>query len=242
MLTRTAAAPSATVSYGPHPDQIIDCYPAAEGTAPTVVLIHGGYWRPEYDRSHARSAAVALAEEGFPTALIEYRRIPGDPDAMVADVSAAIRAVAQGSTALPAGRVILVGHSAGGHLALLGAGHPEAQGTLALAPVADLQMAHDLDLDDGAVGEFLGCSAKDRPDLDPARGDVGRTLGPCVVLHGIDDELVPLGVSRSFARAAGVELVELPDAGHFALIDPLSGTWAEVIGQLRAISSATGIE
>lgn len=239
VLTRPAPAPSATVSYGPDPDQVIDCYPAASGR-PTIAFIHGGYWRPEYDRTHARSAAAGLAEAGYPTALIEYRRIPGDPDTMVSDVRAAITHVALGRTPLPAGPVLLVGHSAGGQLALLTADDQRVRGYLALAPVADLALADALHLDDDAVRAFLGRPAAERPDLDPARR--GSPACPVVVLHGEGDTLAPITLSESYAEATSARLVPLPSTGHFELIDPRSAAWMSVIRELGSITRPGGIE
>lgn len=240
MLTRPAPTPSATVAYGSDPDQVIDCYPAPGRGQPTIVFVHGGYWRPEYDRTHARSAAAALAEAGFPVALIEYRRIPGDPDATVGDVAATLRAVALGAPPFPAGPILIIGHSAGGHLALLAAREANVSGCLALAPVADLQMAHALHLDDGAVDDFLGTGPGERPDLDPAQG--GPCRCPTAVLHGDSDELVPVALSESFARRTGADLTVLAGGGHFGLIDPASAAWPSVIAELRGIATAAGIE
>jgi len=229
------------VAYGDHPDQVVDCYPAtgAPGRA-TVVLIHGGYWRPEYDRTHARSAAAGLAGAGYPTALIEYRRIPGCPDAMVSDVRAAIAFVTEGRTPLPAGPVLLVGHSAGGHLALVTADAPHVKGCLSLAPVADLVLADDLRLDDDAVKAFLGSPAQERPDLDPARR--GSPDCPVVVVHGEDDTLAPITLSKSCTDATSARLVRLPATGHFELIDPLSSAWTSVISELGSMAGSSGIE
>lgn len=243
MLTRPGPAPASTPRYGSDPDQVLDVYPAApDGPGlPTVVLVHGGYWRPAYDRLHTRSAAAALGAVGFPTALIEYRRSPGDPDASVTDVWAAIRAVAAGSVGLPGGPVILVGHSAGGHLALVAAsedGLPVA-GCLALAPIADLHLAEELALEEDAVPAFLGVPARDRPDLDPARLPLAR---PTLVLHGEQDSVVPVAVSESFVERSGARYLPVPGTGHFELIDPTSQAWSGVIAQLRAIATATGIE
>lgn len=243
MLTRPGPEPADTVSYGSDPDQVIDIYPAPATAASrsTVVLVHGGYWRPEYDRSHARSAASAIADAGHPTALIEYRRRPGDPDTTVSDVADAIRAVASGSTGLPAGPVVVVGHSAGGHLALVATADPDlpVAGCLALAPLADLRLAEQLVLDDDAVRAFLGCSAPDRADLDPVRLTPTATV---VVLHGELDSVVPVAVSESFVEHVDARLVAMPDTGHFELIDPTSAAWAGVIAHLRATAPVAGIE
>ncbi len=241
ILSHPGPAPDAQQSYGPHPDQVIDWYrPDGPTDLPTVAFVHGGYWRPEYDREHARSAAGGLAAAGFPTALIEYRREPGHPDPMVDDVAAAIRHAAVDA---PAGRgILLVGHSAGGHLALLAAipGDLPVAGVLALAPLSSLAEADRLNLDDGAVHAFLGAAAADRPDLDPST--VPAPGIPVVVIHGAADSLVPAEMSETYASRPGVRLCLLPDTGHFELIDPTSAVWAGILAELQGIIHAAGIE
>lgn len=186
---------------------------------PVIVLIHGGFWRPEYDRLHLRPLAAALADEGWPVYSIEYRRIPGRPDLLVADVRAALETVS--------GDAILMGHSAGGHLALWAAAFFKARGVIGLAPVADLELARSLDLDDGAVAAFLG-------DHDQNQYQPG--VPAATLIHGTEDTLVPLSLSRAYAdRHPECRLVELPGAGHFAVIDPLSDAWPIVIEELRRL-------
>jgi acetyl esterase/lipase len=162
-------------------------------------------------------------------------------------------------------RPILAGHSAGGHLALwyagsaaggtgtaaggtgtaagaTGAGVTPVRGVLALAPVADLALAHRLGLDDGAVAALLGGGPDEVPDryaaADPMRS---LPLGvPTVIVHGTEDDRVPVEVSRSYvaaARAAGddVSLVELRDTEHFAVIDPRSAVWSTILGAFREL-------
>ena len=229
-MSRPAPGPDVTWAYGDHSDQIADIYlPRGARRGLPIVLVHGGYWRPDYDRCHLRPMAFALAEAGRLVVSLEFRRIPGNPDATVDDLTAALRALPGLLASHDAHRFVLVGHSAGGHLALLVSHHslaPDLAGSVALAPVADLLLAEQWALDDGAVTSFLGGPARDRPDLDPTR--LPRPDVPVVVLHGADDSLVPLSVSRSFVDATGVALQVLPDCGHFELIDPASQTWPAV--------------
>jgi acetyl esterase/lipase len=200
--------------------------------------VHGGFWRTEYDRAHLRPMASALAALGHPTVLLEYSRVPGDPDTGVADLRAALAAL-PGLLGRPP---VLVGHSAGGQLALLSATWPDTavRGCLALSPVADLELADHLDLDAGAVRAYLGHPAKDRPDLDPARLPAPRV--PVTVLHGESDDLVPIAVSEAYCAATGTPLRRLPGTGHFALIDPTSAAWSVVLAELRALGDGGGIE
>jgi acetyl esterase/lipase len=109
-----AVQPTHSVSYGNASDQVIDFYLPETTSKPLVVLVHGGFWRSEYDRKHLSPLAKALADSGWPVALIEYRRIIGNPDATLQDAQNAMAKLTEDF-----GSTILLGHSAGGHLALL---------------------------------------------------------------------------------------------------------------------------
>ncbi len=187
------------------------------GAGPLVVFVHGGFWRPEYDRAHAGPLSAGLAEAGFTVATIEYRRTGWEGSS--ADVRAAL-------ASLDEPRVV-IGHSAGGHLALLFSPVP----VLALAPVTDLPRAYELDLDGGAVRDFLGGSPAGLPDVYAA----AEPSRPATLIHGTLDEQVPVELSRAYAARTGSRLVELPDTEHFGLIDPLSAAWPSVLSELRAL-------
>ncbi|WP_405101825.1 alpha/beta hydrolase family protein [Micromonospora sp. NBC_01412] len=254
VLDRSAPAPDATVAYGRHPDQVADLRrPTGNGPPrPLVVVVHGGFWRAEYDRAHTGPLAAALAELGHPVAQLEYRRT-GQPGGgwpgTLTDVLAGVAALPGLAGPVLGGRLcpgppLLVGHSAGGHLALYAAASaPDTvAGVLALAPVADLAEAYRLDLDSGAVAALLGGSPAEHPeryaDADPAVRVPPPT--PTVVVHGTLDRQVPVALSRSYvaaARAAGsrIRLVELPGCEHFGLIDPESSAWPEVALALRSL-------
>jgi acetyl esterase/lipase len=223
--------PANTFSYGEHEDQIIDFYLSLESTKPTIVLIHGGYWRPEYDRKHLAPLAQKFTELGWPVALIEYRRIIGNADAAMSDVVSAIEELINQNR-----KLILIGHSAGGHLALLAANKLDVLGVIALAPVTDLVKAEELDLDEGAVSDFLGGPASLRVDLDPARQPTSTV--PTTLIHGVLDIRVPIAFSRDYvARAASsnIKLIELESIGHFELIDPRHKVFDLILKQLAQI-------
>lgn len=248
ILDIPAPPPDATVRYGEHPDQIADLRLPAPGRKPRplVIVVHGGFWRDEWDRVHTGPLAADLAARGYPVAQLEYRRT-GQPGGgwpgTFADVVAGI-------TALPAlagwdsTPPLLLGHSAGGHLALwyAVAGPAPVLGVVALAPVADLAEAYRLDLDQGAVAALLGGGPDDVPDR-YAEADPAARMPPIarsVIIHGTLDRHVPVEISRHYtagARAVGgyVTLVELPEAEHFALIDPRSSAWSAVTSALQSM-------
>ena len=240
VLTRVVAAPDRVVTYGDDPDQAADVWLGAGGDAnPLLVIVHGGFWRPQYGRDQIAPMAVALAQAGWSVAAIGYRRVPGDPDVSVDDVRRALD-VLPSRISHHDGRVLAVGHSAGGHLVLMAAVQPATAlcGVLALAPAADLRMAEALALGNGAAVAYLGGTADTRPDLDPCRAPAPRV--PTGLLHGDADAVVPLRVSESFHRAhRDVQLERLPDTGHIALIDPLSDAWPYVVDALAALGATS---
>jgi acetyl esterase/lipase len=256
VLSRPAPPPDLTVSYGDLPEQVVDVRLPAETDHPPVIFLHGGFWRAEWDRTHAGPLAADLAAAGWPVAVVEYRRVghagggwPGTFDDVAAGVAAAPAAVdralaARGRPPSPPGAV-LMGHSAGGQLALVYAGGAAARrlrGVLALAPVADLAEAHALDLDGGAVAALLGGGPADVPAHYAAADPVGcPPRVPTVVLHGDRDAQVPVTLSRRYATAAravggDVTLRELAGVEHFGLIAPFSTAWPFVTAQLQTLS------
>lgn len=263
VLNRLAPPPDLTLRYGEHPDQVADIrLPSSTDIVPPplVVFVHGGFWQAEYDRAHVGPLAADLARRGYAVATIEYRRLgrPGGGwPGTFSDVAAAIAAVPhllvetlrfRGLPAVDVDRPVLAGHSAGGHLALWYAGvAPDAtRGVLALAPVADLVQAYRLRLGDGAVAELLDGGPEDRVDryafADPAAGLPLNV--PSILVHGADDEQVPIELSRGYVQAArragdDTALVELADVEHFAVIDPLSSAWPAVLDALRALTGVS---
>ncbi|WP_020385665.1 alpha/beta hydrolase family protein [Kribbella catacumbae] len=234
VLSREAREPDEELRYGEHADQVVDVWHAKE-YRPTVVFIHGGFWRPEYDRTHARPLGEALADEGWPVASIEYRREPGQPDLTAEDIRDMLDRLPD-LMDLHAG-FVLTGHSAGGHLALWSAAtfNPvRLRGVVALAPVADLLMADRLGLDDNAVQDFLGGGV--RNDLDPTH--LPAPIMPVSIVHGTTDKRVPIEVSDSYITAhPTARLIPVPGAGHYDVIDPRTPAWHQVTAELTRFSS-----
>lgn len=243
MLTRDAAPPDAVVRYADHEDGVVDLYlPPGSGPHPLVVLIHGGFWMQEYDRRHNRPLCNALKAEGFCVAAPEYRRIGGgggwpmtvdDADAAVAAIPGLVAGLG-----ITTGRTSYVGHSAGGHLVLWLADQPHpVDRVVALAPVGDLRAGFRDGLGNDAVRALLGGSPDEVPERYDAADPAIRlsTTTPCtiVVLHGRDDEEVPVANSEGLAaRHPEVDLRILDGVEHYGVIDPQSAAWPVLLGAL----------
>ncbi|GAA0620453.1 alpha/beta hydrolase [Kribbella sandramycini] len=234
VLSRAAREPDEQLRYGDDADQVIDYY-QAKNPRPLVIYLHGGFWRPKYDRTHARPLCAALADLGWPVASVEYRRVPGEPDATTSDVQAALDTLPN-LLDLQAGYV-LVGHSAGGQLALWAAAtlNPvRLRGVVALAPVADLLLADQLTLGAGAVQAFIGSGV--RNDLDPVH--LQAPIASVTLLHGLTDTVVPLQLSESYYTAhPTARLTPVPAAGHYELIDPESDAFHTLTAELTRLTT-----
>jgi acetyl esterase/lipase len=255
-----------TVSYGPDRSQRADLYlPAVArrdrtaGPYPVMVLIHGGSWTAGYGRVVMRGLVGDLLRRGWAVWNIEYRRVGnggGWPETF-ADVAAAIDLLPELDAPLDLERVGVLGHSAGGHLALWAAGRERlpagAPGSLdgeprvrltrviAQAGVCDLAGAYKR-WRGGAVRALMGGSPEELPERYAAADPMDATplSIPVLLVHGTLDETVSVELSRSYeraARAAGgeVELVEIAgEAGrHRAHIDPRGEAWAAVTKRLQ---------
>jgi acetyl esterase/lipase len=210
---------------------------------PGVVLVHGGFWKRSWHADLMNALAVWLTQQGLASWNVEYRRVgmrDGGAAACIGDVVAAVDSLRSGSARAPidAARTVFVGHSAGGHLALLAAGRsagPPA-GVVGLAAVSDLVGAAHAGLGDRAAQALLGGEPEDLPDRYREASPIDQLpLGiPQLLVHGVRDQAVPVSMSSLYARrarAAGddVELDVLPAAGHPELIDPRLAAWPERI-------------
>ena len=267
VLTRQAPPPDRTLSYGPLAEHVVDirlpmsATPA--GPRPLVVVIHGGFWMAEFDRAHAGSQSAGFAEAGYVVATVEYRRVgqgggwPATFDdlALLTDLAPGLVREAVGDR-VDTSRTVLVGHSAGGHLAAWASSRhrlppdvswhrPTAlpiSGVVSLAGVLDLVAAERMGLGSHAARRLLGGSPRRRPDryalASPA--SLLPTGARTVIVHGRSDDVVPVEISRTYAEqaaAAGDDVVlhELEDIGHFELIDPLSPAWHAVLAAVAAL-------
>ncbi|MFJ3584694.1 alpha/beta hydrolase family protein [Streptomyces sp. NPDC090127] len=273
-FSHPAVAPDASAAYGEHPDQVVDFYAPRDGRqrAPLVVALHGGAWRAPYDRRHLTPFVDYLARRGFAVANVEYRRggalprqggtgpVAGRWPETFHDVAAALDAVpALAAAHLPqadARRIVLTGHSAGGHLALWAAARhvlasdapwhlpvpPALRGVVALAPIAHFDRAVELGVCGGAVTELLG--GEGEFDVRARHADPALLLPTgiaTVVVQGRDDVVVPQAVADAYVEAAAkagetVGLTLLPDVGHFPLIDPAADACAVVAEEIAQLA------
>jgi len=216
--------------------------PSGSGPHPVAIVIHGGYWRARYDLTEVEHLCEAVTREGLATWNLEYRRIgnpsggwPGTLDDVRAGAAHLEKMAAERSLDLK--RVVAMGHSAGGHLVLWLAKQNAIalRGIVALAPVADLRRAWELELSETVVADLLGGSPQDLPDRYRSASPIELVpLGVAQrVLHGDNDDVVPLEISRRYVAAAkqsgdDSKLIEVAGAGHFELIDPQSSAWPVV--------------
>jgi acetyl esterase/lipase len=245
--------PTLQVRYGAEPPQGIDIFlPAGSGPHPVAILIHGGCWSTVASgREQLRHLGAHLAERGIAVWSLGYRRANeagGGYPGTFQDVSAAIDRLRDDAPTyhLDLSRTVLVGHSAGGHLALWAAarkGLPTASPLHVSSPFmprAVISLAGVGDLKTFARFIPLHCGNGILESLAPADrlAEVSPAVLPppdasTVMVSGVLDRLVPPYVARDYARArqgkaGSVRFVDIPDAGHFDLVVPSAPAWADV--------------
>jgi acetyl esterase/lipase len=216
-----------------------------EAGSPLVVFIHGGFWRARWDASTIREIARRCATElGVAAWNLEYPRIgmdgggwPGTGAAVRDGVSAALADA--GADGRP---VALVGHSAGGQLALWAAAElPSVALAVSLAGVCDLRAAYAERLGSDAVAELFGGREPTDAEYAAASPIERLPLGVrSLLIHGDQDDRVPMSQSISFAGTAGYECTfeQLRRAGHFDVIDPHGPAWPALSEALRGLAAA----
>ncbi|MGO4381788.1 alpha/beta hydrolase family protein [Pseudoduganella sp. RAF53_2] len=225
-----------THHYGPLPSQAGELYLPSGNHLPVICLLHGGFWRLPHGRDQFDVVAQDLAASGLAVWNMGYRRLTehgADYRHVFADAASGLdhlAVLAAGSTHIDLTRVIVVGHSAGGQLALwLGCrkqGRVKPLAVAGLAPVADFHATHKLDPADSAVASLLGGA----PDSVPERYQTYSPRGllplgvPQLIIHGSEDESLPAYLSRGYAEDARVRgdrihHVEIEGMDHMAFLD-----------------------
>jgi acetyl esterase/lipase len=269
VAAQQVASRGARIAYGrdsPHQFGVLRV-PAGDGPHPIAAIVHGGCWLADFDHRHVERMAERLTERGLATWVIEYRRIGHDGGGWPGtfrDAAAALdhlREIAAPHR-LDLGRVVVVGHSAGGQLALwLGARHKLAAdsdlhvadplrvaGVVALAGISDLRTyALGSGSCNAAVPDLMGGGARSvGRRYDDASPLELVPLGVRVrLVHGSADAIVPLDQSRRFAdaerEAGGDALLDaLPGAGHFDVVAPFAAAWPAVERRVLELAAAPG--
>jgi acetyl esterase/lipase len=250
ILTLPPPRADARIAYGPDPNQFFDLrLPSSKeknrASYPLVINIHGGFWRAKYNLDHAGHLCAALTTRGLATVNLEYRRVGNDGGAWpgtFSDIRSAYHFLVQNAQShdLDPRRIVVMGHSAGGQLALCLAAHESSiTRVISLAGVVDLRRAYQLHLSNDAVVEFLRGTPSEVPDhyreADPVQLSISQARQ--WLIHGSDDDTVPPAFSRDYVAAKqqregkekeDAHLLEIPGAGHTDLIDPRTQPWKQI--------------
>jgi len=261
--------PDETVHYGPAPSQVAELFlPKAKGPHPVVVLLHGGCFLKAYEGFPQTSALAAdLAGRGYAVWNVEYRKLgergAGYPGTFQ-DVATAIdRLRTEGPKHdLDLRRVVAIGHSAGGHLALWAASRGKLPAgsalrvanplpigaVISLAGIGDLKgqgkvFARSCGVD--TIDRLIDRAHRQAPFADTSPAELLPSAAKVVMVHGVFDTVMPPDTGRDYAlmvRKAGgsAEVLTVPDAGHFDLVIPTTPAWREIVAvldrEMRALS------
>jgi acetyl esterase/lipase len=253
-----------TIAYGKLPSQFGELrIPKGQGPFPVAILIHGGCWLSGFDYRYFTHLSSALTKMGVATWTIEYRRVGdeggGWPGTFL-DVGKALDfvSVLASSKPLDLGRVIVIGHSSGGQLALWAAARHKLlkgsslyvqrplalAGVVGLAPITDLT-TYRLGLPgscNSVVDDLLGGSPKDVPSRYAETSP--RALLPLGVpqrlIQGARDSVVPADSLATYAAAAkasgdSVAVTAISAAGHFEPALPVNPAWPKVQAAVREL-------
>lgn len=230
-----------TVTYGDDPSQFFEVTRPSGQARGVAVVIHGGFWKAEYDLSLGRPLAASLADEGWLAVNLEYRRLGngGGWPMTFDDVHRGIEAIAD----LPdvdLSQVVTIGHSAGGHLAVWAAGREQVSRTewnsptvavtaaVSQAGVLDLETAHASGVGGGTVAELIGEPTPARfADTDPlaqAPLDI-----PVLCVHATGDDTVPISQSEEYVAVSPQAELRAVSGDHFTVIDPSSDAWRDTV-------------
>jgi len=263
ILSRSSPVFDACLRYGDDPNQFVELrFPKGKGPFPILFVVHGGFWQSAYDLSHIGHLCAALTSKGIVTCNIEYRRI-GNPGGgwpgTFQDISLATRCILQevsNDSRFDHTRTAIIGHSAGGHLALwLMGSHRISKDSplysnqnqtitraISLAGVSDLRLAWKNRLGHGTVTRLMGGTPDEHPDRYNAGSPIELlpTGARLVLVHGAADDTVPISQSEAFVQTAErlgdrSTLVKLDGTGHFELIDPESEAWSSIAGAVLSL-------
>lgn len=257
LLSRPRPRADREIRYGPAAEQVVDVWlPSGAGPHPVVVMVHGGCWQTEIaDRTIMNWIADDLRRRGIAVWNIDYRGVDrpgGGYPGTFADVAKAADSLRDHAAALnlDTTRIVTVGHSAGGHLALwlaarhrLPSGSPFAANPLPVAMAISLGGLQDLELAARPPGSGCGTAIVGRlvdaaNRADPYADTSVPRLLPLgvrqILINGREDRIIPTHYAEDYrtrARTSGeaVDVRMLDATGHVELIVPDTQAWAQAV-------------
>lgn len=258
--------PDARIAYGSEANQFGELrLPSGPGPHPVAILVHGGCFKASYATLRDLAAmADALKTAGIATWNVEYRRVGetgGGWPGTYRDVGSAVdhlRVLADRHP-LDLGRVVLVGHSAGGHLAMWAAARGRVpagseihfknplpvRGALDLAGPVDLTAnisGYEGLCRDAVITGLMGGTPADVPERYAQASPIRLVpFGvPQVLLMGEHEDFVPRPLAEAYTSAATqagdrVRLIVIPGVGHFEIASPRAATWPRVESVIRSL-------
>jgi acetyl esterase/lipase len=233
--------PDEYISYGEDPLQFASLWLPSEAKSKKnqlIVFIHGGCWLNAYDIKHSYALTTALAQEGYAVWSLEYRRsgdLGGGWPGTFDDILAGIKSInGLPNHAYTLNNTVVVGHSAGGHLALLaGSQIPELKAIIGLAAITDIvSYAEGQNSCQQATSQFMSGSTTEKSQQYKDANPIAHKMHEkTVLLQGDADNIVP----PQQALALGVTVVKNAGAGHFDWIHPGSSAYQQLLRQLHDI-------
>lgn len=233
--------PDEHISYGSSPLQMAHFWwpkLKPKGELKLVVLVHGGCWLNAFDISHTYALSTALAQAGYAVWSLEYRRTGDDGGGWpgsLADVETGIKRIseyAKGAFSLE--NTVLMGHSAGGHLALLaGEKFSQLRAVFGLAAITDLvSYSKGTSSCQLATAKFMGGNAIDKADDYKMANPISQSMHPTtILLQGNIDSIVPV----TQAQALDKPIIMLNGAGHFDWVHPGTDAFQILLNQLNRL-------
>ncbi|MGD8328656.1 MAG: alpha/beta hydrolase [Acidobacteriota bacterium] len=265
VLSGDPVPPDHRIAYGDHPLQFGDLrIPGGEGPWPVAILIHGGCWQSIATAQYFDRVAEAITDMGVVTWNIEYRPVDveggGWPGTFL-DVAHGIDKLRdiEAEYGLGMERVIALGHSAGGHLALWAAGRPRIEedsdlyiedplpigGVVSLAGIPELRRYRDIDpptCGEGIVDRLMGGGPREVPERYIAGSPFQMLPLNVAQIHitGRNDDIVPPRQVSAYnyeSQSAGDDstLIVVPDAGHYEVVWPGTPAWEQVEEAVRGL-------